>query len=188
MSGGPARTIVSKPFGPFDPADPCRVPGLFAANLHADPVDIDAPAQVVWAVMTGFARYPEWNPLNRFFMLDTRAEPGQTVTFGPRWGPYRDGELGKAGFMQREVLTVWEENRALGYGVVSWWLNAERIQCLEPISAARTRYRTYERTSGIVAPLVQRVYGRRIVEGFTANGRALKRRSEAMASGVISLP
>lgn len=175
--------LTSQPFGPFDPANPCRVPGPFAGNVYAEPLDIDAPVAVVWRIMTDFQRFPEWNPLNRFFMLDTRPEPGQTVTFGPRWGPYGEDDLGKAGFMQREVLTVWEENCCLAYGVVSWWLNAERVQHLAPLTAGRTRYRTYERTSGVLAPVVRCVYGRRIVEGFTANGRALKRRAEALASG-----
>jgi hypothetical protein len=171
-------TLRSAPFGDFDPAHPCLIPGLFAANILTEPLDIEAPAELTWKIMVDFDRYPEWNPINRFFRLDSHAAPGQTVTFGPRWGPYDADSLGEAGFTQHETLTVWEENRALAYGVVSWWLNAERVQHLAPLAANRCRYYTYERTSGVLSPLVRRLYGRRIVTGFTANGLALKRRAE----------
>lgn len=170
--------VKSHPFGEFDPLDPCPVPGIFAGNVLTDPIEIEAPVNLVWSMMVDFDRYPEWNPLNRFFHLDTRAEVGQTVTFGPRWGPYEGKELGEAGFVQHETLTVWEENCCLGYGVISPWLNAERIQHVAPIADDRTRYCTYERMSGPISPLVRALYRRRIVAGFTANGLALKRRAE----------
>jgi hypothetical protein len=63
--------------------------------------------------------------------------------------------------------------------VISPWLNAERAQHVARVAGDRTRYYTYERTSGVLAPVVRLVYGRRIVTGFTENGRALKRRAEA---------
>jgi hypothetical protein len=172
------RHVHSHPFGEFDPARPGCIRGLFAANVLTEPVDIQAPLDLVWSIVVDFERYPLWNPLNRFFHLDTCAAVGETVTFGPCWGPYADGALGKAAFMQRETLTVWEENCCLAYGVISPWLNAERVQHVARIAADRTRYYTYERTSGVLAPVVRLVYGRRIVTGFTANGRALKRRAE----------
>lgn len=171
--------LRSDPFGAFDPVDPCHIPGLLAANIRTEPIDIAAPPTLVWSIMIDFDRYPVWNPLNRFFLLDTRAEVGQTVTFGPRWGPYENGRLGKAGFMQRETLTVWEENCCLAYATISPWIKAERVQYLEPVAAERTRYHTYERTAGILAPLVRLLYRRRIITGFTANGLALKQRAEA---------
>jgi hypothetical protein len=178
-----ADTLRSTPFGDFDPQHPSLIPGLFAANILTTPLDIEAPAALTWKIMVDFDRYPEWNPLNRFFRLDSHAAPGQTVTFGPRWGPYDDQALGPAGFTQHETLTIWEENRALAYGVVAWWLNAERVQYVAPLAANRCRYYTYERTSGILSPLVRRLYSLRIVTGFTANGMALKKRAEEQHVG-----
>jgi hypothetical protein len=175
------RQVHSTPFGPFDPARPDRIRGCFAANVLTEPVDIQAPVERVWRILVDFERYPQWNPLNRFFRLDTRAAVGETVTFGPCWGPYHEGTLGKADFTQHETLTVWEENCCLAYGVISPWLNAERVQHLASIAADRTRYYTYERTSGVLAPVVRLVYGQRIVTGFTANGQALKTRAEAVS-------
>jgi hypothetical protein len=172
--------LNSDPFGAFDPANPCCIPGTFAANILTRPVDIDAPVEQLWAILVDFDRYPEWNPLNRFFRLDTHAEVGQTVSFGPCWGPYEGAGLGTAAFTQHETLTVWEENCCLAYAVISPWLKAERVQYLAPITSSRTRYSTYERTAGLLAPCVRRLYRRRIVAGFTVNGLALKRRAEAM--------
>ena len=180
--------LTSTPFGPFDPVNPGRIPGCCAANILTEPVDIHAPVALVWEIMTDFERYPEWNPLNRFFRLDTHAAAGQTVTFGPRWGPYDSDTLGEAGFTQRETLTVWEEKCCLAYATISRWVNAERVQYLEPLAGNRTRYHTYERTGGILAPVVRRVYGRRIVIGFTANGLALKRRAEARQDHASKAP
>jgi hypothetical protein len=179
--------LTSIPFGPFDPAHPGCIPGCCAANILTEPIDIDAPPALVWEIMVDFERYPEWNPLNRFFRLDTYAAPGQTVTFGPRWGPYDSNRLGDAGFTQHETLTVWEEDCCLAYATISRWVNAERTQYLAPLPNNRTRYYTYERTAGLLAPVVRRVYGRRIVAGFIANGLALKQRAEAreaQASGI----
>ncbi len=177
--------ITSSAFGSFDPLAPCNLSGLFAQIVFADPVEIDADVETVWKIMTDFDRYPEWNPLNRFFRLDGEARPGHTVTFGPVWGPYDLSEktensppLPKAGFTQHETLTIWEENRCLAYSVLSRPFNAERVQYISNINDGRTRYQTFERTDGFFSPIVRALYARKITEGFTANGIALKRRAE----------
>lgn len=177
------NTLTSAAFGAFDPLQPATIAGPFAENLIADAIEIDAPIELVWQIMTGFEHYPQWNPMNRFFKLDGEAKPGHTVTFGPVWGPYDlDKPLPEAGFVQRETLTVWEPNRCLAYAALSRWMNAERVQYLCTLPNGTTRYQTFERMSGLFKPLMRRVYGARILEGFTANGRALKRRAEEMAA------
>ncbi len=105
-------------FGPFDPLKPRTIPGKFARTIYAVPIEIDAPIELVWKIMTGFEHYPEWNPLNRFFKLNGEAKAGETVTFGPCWGPYDilgDKSLPDADFVNRERITVWEENSCLAY-------------------------------------------------------------------------
>jgi len=173
--------LTSVPFGEFDPLQPTTLSGIFAVNIYADPVEIEAPVPLVWEIMTRFDLFPEWNPLNRFFHLDTRAAVGETVTFGPSWGPYDGKELPPTHRKQHERLTILQDSCALAYGVISSPLNAERVQYICAIDGGKTRYQTYERMSGLLSPFTRLVYGKRIVAGFTANGIALKARAEAMA-------
>jgi len=177
--------ITSSAFGPFDPLEPATIPGEFPENLYADPVEINAPMELVWEIMTDFDRYPEWNPLNRFFRLDSQAEPNCTVTFGPNWESYDQAEgepLPEASFTQHETITIWEEPCCLAYAVISPEMNAERVQHLSPLPGGRTRYHTYERTSGPFSVDVRRNMGDKIIAGFKANGEALKKRAEYFAS------
>ncbi|MFC2027464.1 SRPBCC family protein [Chloroflexota bacterium] len=177
--------ITSSEFGSFDPLNPATVPGESVENLYADPIDINAPIEVVWKIMTDFDRYPEWNPLNRFFRLDSKAEPNHTVTFGPNWETYDQAEgepLPDASFTQHETITVWEVNCCLAYAVISPELNAERVQHISTLPNGRTRYHTYERTSGSFSPDMRRDLGDKIIAGFRANGEALKKRAESFSS------
>ncbi len=177
--------LTSSAFGAFDPMKPEVIPGEPAENLYADPVEIDAPITVVWEIMIDFDRYPEWNPLNRFFRLDSKAEPNHTVTFGPCWGPYdqTEGEpLPDADMTQQETITVWEENCCLAYAVISTEMNAERVQYISTLPNGKTRYHTYERMSGPFSPGTKKHFGDKIVTGFTANGLALKKRAESFSS------
>lgn len=174
--------ITSSAFGEFDPLNPKTIRGIFAKNIYAEPVEIDAPINTVWEIITGFDRYPEWNPMNRFFKLDSKAEPNHTVTFGPCWGPYdrAEGEpFPDADFTQHEMLTIWEENCCLAYAVISRLLNAERVQYISTLENGKTRYHTYERMSGLSCPLIRWKFGFKTIAGFTANGLALKKRAEA---------
>jgi hypothetical protein len=182
--------LNSVPFGPFDPLKPGNLPGPLAKIIFADPIEIDAPISTVWEIMTGFDRYPQWNPMNRFFKLDGKASPGEGVTFGPSWGPY-EGDNGqplpKHDFVNRESITVWEVNCCLAYADIRRHMAAERVQYLSQLSNGKTRYHTYERTSGLFSPLMRIAFAKKIYLGFTANGIALKRRAEAFASGGSTL-
>jgi hypothetical protein len=178
------KTIHSSAFGEFNPFEPQTISGLFAGNLYANPLVIDAPIDLVWSIMTGFDKYPEWNPLNRFFNLDSEAAPNHYVTFGPSWGPYHpdhDRPLPEADMIQHEMITVWEKNHCLAYADIRPYLKAERVQHISGLEDGSTRYHTYERLSGIVSPIVRWKFGSRILAGFEANGMALKKRAEMLS-------
>jgi hypothetical protein len=177
--------IASSAFGSFNPLEPECIRGLFAENLYVDPVEINAPITTVWEIMTDFERYPEWNPLNRFFRLDSKPEPNHFVTFGPSWGPYdrKEGEpFPEPDMTQHEMITVWEENCCLAYADIRRFLRAERVQHISTLESGQTRYHTYERMSGLLSPLILRKFGALIVAGFTANGIELKNRAESIAT------
>ena len=59
-------------------------------------------------------------------------------------------------------------------------LRAERTQALQPF-AGGTRYVSYDRFAGPLAPLVRMTHGARMEAGFAAVGRALKARVEALS-------
>ena len=183
LEKGPSM-LTSSAFGEFDPLNPKTIPRIFAKNVYAKPVEIDAPITTVWKIITDFDLYPEWNPLNRFFRLDSKPEPNHTVTFGPSWGPYGQAEgepLPNADFTQRETITIWEENCCFGYSAISWLINGERIQYLSTLENGKTQYLTYDRIGGPLSPFVLWKYGAKMEAGFTANGIALKNRAEALS-------
>ncbi len=174
--------LNSSAFGPFDPLNPGTITGSNAKNIYVDSVEIDAPIETVWEIMTGFDSYPEWNPLNRFFKLETEAMPDHYVTFGPSWGPYdrAEGEpFSEPDMIQREMITIWEEKCCLAYADIQPTLNAERVQHIFVTADGKTCYHTYERLSGKDSPAIIRDFRDKIIAGFTANGEALKKRAEA---------
>lgn len=173
--------LVSSLYGEFDPLSPKKVSGLFAFNLQAKPVDIEAPINAVWEIMTDFDQYSDWNHCNRYFDLDGSAEPGQVVTFGPSWGPFDidSGVLPENDFVQREIITVWQEPFCLSYPVVGTTLDAERTQYLECLADGKTRYHTYERMRGLQTPVILMMFRKKMLSGFAANAAALKRRAES---------
>ncbi len=179
------EVLTSTVFGAFDPHDPQPNSSLFAQALFADPIEINAPLELVWQIIIDFDSYPEWNPLNRFFRLDGEAAPNHTVTFGPSVGPYpldSQGPLPKVSMTTRETITVWEPNCCLAYASLRGVMTAERAQFIASLPNGRTRYHTYERVKGLLTPLIRYGFGRFIVAGFVANGLALKQRAEYLAS------
>lgn len=178
--------IQSALFNSFDPFHPKQMIGYFGTILFADPVEIRAPLELVWKIMTDFPAYPTWNPLNRFMKLDTTADLGECITFGVSWGPYVKGdqivpldEL-KTHRVQNEILTIWQPNYCLAYADnLGVWHRAERVQVISQLSNGNTRYHTYERWAGLITPLIRLVYGKKTLAGFNAASLALKKQAEA---------
>jgi hypothetical protein len=138
-------------------------------------LDIDAPVEVVWGVLTDFARYGEWNHFTS--RVECSGELGSRVVM-------RVCFPGGKPFRQVEHLNVFEAPHRLAWGmhmVAAPILVANRYQLLEPLGPARTRYSTIDYLSGLLAPVVKHLYAESMRAGFALAAEGLKARSESLA-------
>ena len=140
-------------------------------SLHAT-VDIDAPAERVWQVVSDFGRYPDWNPfivraageLRVGERLDiTIAAPGmKPVSFRPR---VLDVEPGR--------LVRWK-----GEFKLAGLFDGRHALIVDPLDGGRSRFTTHEDVTGILLPFVDKVMTAS-QQGFELMARAVKERAEA---------
>src|SRR5215212_9002349 len=117
-------------------------------------IDIDASPDEVWAVVTDFARYPEWNP----FLV--RAEGNPVV--GDRL----------------EVVESGRHFAWLGHLVVPGLFDGRHEFVLEPAGSG-TRFVQREQFRGILVPLLGSKLFEQTEAGFVLMNEALAERSAA---------
>lgn len=135
-------------------------------------VVINAPAAVVWDILTDFDRYGEWNPF--IPEISGTLIPGAvlTVTIQPpdkkptRFAP--------------KLLTVTheEELRWLGSLITKGLFDGEHVLRLDPIDEHRVRFTHQEAFTGILVPFLQNSLDIHTRAGFKAMNKALKKRAE----------
>jgi hypothetical protein len=138
-------------------------------------LSIDAPSELVWAVISDLARYPEWNPF--VVSCESTLVPGDPIAMRVRI-------FASFAQPQRERILEHERGRWLCYGLAPSRLGAlasRRSHEVVPAGAARTRYVSHFELSGWLAPLVKWLLGARLRGGFGAMSSALKARAEALA-------
>jgi hypothetical protein len=137
-------------------------------------VDIDAPAERVWAILRDLARYGEWNPFTP--RVDASLVIGEPVVLHVAMKP------GKPLIVQREVCSANDPaGLELGWGMQmgpGFVLRANRVQRLTRVGPERTRYYTADTFSGLLVPIVMGLYRADIQRGFDGVARALKERAE----------
>jgi hypothetical protein len=146
-------------------------------------IDIDAPLDVVWAVMLDTASYGEWNPfivradcpsppaLGDPIVLHVRWANGKGVTSPERISvvePPHDND----GVRTATLAYVYE-----GFPAKLGLVRGTRFQRLTQAPGAPTSYDTVEEFSG---PLVRFAGPTRVEEGFHRHAEALKRRAESL--------
>jgi hypothetical protein len=134
-------------------------------------IDIEAPPERVWSVLTDLNAFSEWNPFIREARgdlrpgseLDIRIQPpgGRLIRFRPT------------------VIKVdpRRELRWLGRTGVRGIFDGEHVHQLEPVAGDGTRYTQSERFSGIFAWFAGGIVKKTLV-GFAAMNAALKQRAE----------
>jgi hypothetical protein len=140
-------------------------------QLHTE-IEIEAPAERVWELLTDFASYPEWNPFIRSISgqptpgerLEVRLEPpgGRGMTFKPK------------------VLNA-EPNRELrwlGHLLVPGLFDGEHSFTIQPLEENRVHFVQREAFKGLLVPLFSRSLDTNTQRGFEEMNRALKERTE----------
>jgi len=134
-------------------------------------IDIGAPPERVWSVLTHFDAYPEWNPFIRSLAgpcevgakLTVRIEPpgARSMTFKPTI---------RAAAPERQL-------RWLGRLFVPGLFDGEHRLEIEPLDNGRSRFVQSERFSGLLVPLFSKTLAA-TQRGFEQMNVALKRRAE----------
>ena len=138
-------------------------------------IEIDAPAQKVWAVLTDFARYPEWNPF--ITSVEGKLEVGARLDI--RVCPPESSEM-RLG----PTLLVHDAPRELrwrGHLFVKGLLDGEHFFQVRDTEPGHSQFVHGEDFSGILL----RFLGRKLTQvarGFVYMNQALKRRVEGLDS------
>jgi uncharacterized membrane protein len=132
-------------------------------------VDIDAPPDRVFAVLRDVERWPEWTPsMTRVQRLDR--------------GPF---SIGSRALVRQPKLrpAVWqvtelEEHRNFTWIMRTPGLRMQAEHLIEPRGAGSRALLSFE-LSGLIAPLISRLYGGLIQQYISTESRGLKQRAEA---------
>ena len=145
-------------------------------ELHSE-IEIYAPAERVWRLITDFPSYPRWNPFIRRISgepttgerLEVRIEPpgGRGMTFRPT------------------VLNAEpnHELRWLGHLLVPRLFDGEHSLTIQPLEEHRVRFVQREVFRGLLVPLFARSLDNNTKRGFEEMNHALKERAETLLSG-----
>jgi hypothetical protein len=143
-------------------------------------VDIDAPAGLVWSVLTDFIAYPEWNDYTR---IEGEAREGARLSVSP--GP----ETGRMPTFKPRVLRADPETRELvwlGHLYVPGLFDGEHRFTVEDLGDGRSRLRQEESFSGLLVGPINRRFGADTESNFHAVNGALKARVESLVTEQIA--
>jgi hypothetical protein len=137
-------------------------------------IEIRAPLEIVWGVLTDFAAYPDWNPHVR--RVQGTVGNGAHITIHTR-------PPGGRVIVMRPTVTRWEpphELRWRGTFVSGRLFIGEHGFRLETIGAGKVRFAQDETFSGLLVPIYARLRLARTRRGFDEMNEALRERSERL--------
>ena len=134
---------------------------------------INAPRDLVWAVLLDFDSYPEWNPFTP--KVECSLVPGEKVVL------YVDMNQNSKLMIQEETLLWVKESESIAWGITSTFpVKTERAQILTALGPNKTEYLTYDKFWGILVPVVMLFYKKKIQRGFDLVAEGLKKRTEEL--------
>lgn len=141
---------------------------------RVEEVEIDAPPEVVWQVLTDLLAYPEWNP----WLVE--AEGTMAVGRNVRAEVVLGDDQRSA---NHRVFEVSEPTR-LCWHDLGWFTmvaKGQRCRDLTPTPSGGTLYRVELVVNGAASGTVEKKFGASLSEGLAAETAALKRRAEKLA-------
>ena len=142
-------------------------------------IDIDAPPERVFQIVTDLDRYPEWNHFTPRITLATKdLKVGAELDL--------DCQMTEHSLLvdEHEVILALEPARfAFGMGTSRTrgrpGIVSQRWQVCEPLNGgARTHIRNWEQFNGLISPLVWLLYAGKLQRAFARYCRDLKARAE----------
>jgi len=135
-------------------------------------IEIQAPAERVWQLLTDFPSFPQWNPFIRKASGNIRVGERLEVHIQPS---------GASGMTFRPAVLKAEPNRELrwlGHLLISGLFDGEHIFTIEPLGESRVRFTQREVFTGLLVPLFARGLDTDTRRGFEEMNQALKARAE----------
>ncbi|WP_156839599.1 SRPBCC domain-containing protein [Novosphingobium aquimarinum] len=161
--------MTDKPFDPFAVYDPETL-------VASDPIEIDAPASIVWEVLTDMPRYGEWNPF--CVHAESTLEMGAPVKMS-LVNYANPGQLAP----NLEYVCAFEPERLLSWELRDnpvWPYPARRDQVIEALGPNRCRYLSTDAFLGPNGIHVMRFCGPWVTRAFNDTAQALKARAQAI--------
>lgn len=139
-------------------------------------LDIEAPAEIVWQVLTDLASYGEWNPF--VVACDSSLAVGTPIHMRVRVLP---------ALAQPQTETVFEHEPGslFSYGLAGnalGMLKSYRSHRLEVSGERRCRYQSHFELSGWLSPVVALAVGSNLRRGFSEMSAAIAKRAEELAA------
>lgn len=139
-------------------------------------IEIDAPAEHVWAILTDFAAFPTWNPFVR--RIEGKAAVGERLSVSIQ--PPGSKEM-------RFAPTVLEatpnkELRWMGRLLLPGIFDGEHAFRIEALGAGRVRFVQEEKFQGFLVSLFAKSLDGGTQAGFAAMNQALKAHAERVTA------
>ena len=144
--------------------------------VSSEKVTILAPIETVWGVLVDIEKYGEWNPFT--YQVESSLKVGDPVELYVRMPNGGDR-------VSREIVRIVEKPHTLAWGMkmgFEFILKALRQQKLEIIDEHSCHFSTWDSFSGLMTPVVIRVFGQDMEDGFNAMAYALKERAESVTN------
>jgi len=141
----------------------------------AETAEIDAPAEIVWQVISDLRRYGEWNPF--VVSAESTLVPGEPIEM----------LVSLAGKIrpQREWIVSCEPGVGFAYNMteVPAGMRSHRSHRIEPIDAGRSLYSSHFHLEGWLRHLVLPLLRHSLQQGFAGMTAGIKSEAERLARG-----